>query len=110
MYTKLAIEKAIEGGWTLCLDNNAKFEYMDDARGGLWFFDTDGTGVYLQWERVMMDKTFWQSLGKALELEGSTYSWQKDYEEKWLTLWHKLIDHLAEGKDAESFFKNILEK
>lgn len=27
---------------------------------------------------------------------------------QWKAVWHKFIDHLAEGKDAESFFKNLL--
>jgi hypothetical protein len=30
-----------------------------------------------------------------------------EYEGQWLIEWHRFIDHLAEGKDAESFFKKI---
>jgi hypothetical protein len=26
----------------------------------------------------------------------------------WLTEWHRFIDHLAKGKDAESFFKELV--
>lgn len=27
--------------------------------------------------------------------------------EEWLYQWHRFIDHLAEGKDAESFFESL---
>lgn len=30
------------------------------------------------------------------------------YIEAWVMEWHRFIDHLAEGKDAESFFKDLL--
>jgi hypothetical protein len=33
---------------------------------------------------------------------------QAAYQEVWLYHWHRLIDHLAEGKDAESFFADLL--
>ena len=55
---------------------------------------------------IFLDPQFWQSLGKALgwatqfdEDKGFNYQW-KDY-------WHKFIDHLADGKDIESFFKDL---
>jgi hypothetical protein len=31
-----------------------------------------------------------------------------EYEGQWLIEWHRYIDHLSEGKDAESFFKSLL--
>lgn len=82
-----AIKKAIEGRYPFTLDIN------DD--NDLKF--------------PLLDPLFWQCLGKSLELEGSTYSWQKDGEKKWLTLWHRFIDYLADGENnIDGFFNNLI--
>jgi hypothetical protein len=54
-------------------------------------------------ERYFLLPDFWQSLGKALGwiLEG--HAGRKQWKEEW----HRLIDHLAEGKTAESFFESL---
>lgn len=76
-------------------------------------------------EVVFLDPLFWQSLGKAM-------GWNKNYIDQygevvdceteqecldlmsqvdrhvWLYEWHRFIDALAEGKDAESFFNELL--
>jgi hypothetical protein len=28
--------------------------------------------------------------------------------QEWLMFWHRFIDHLAEGKNAESFFASLI--
>ena len=33
--------------------------------------------------------------------------WKSFVEENWFQRWHRFIDHLAEGKDANSFFANL---
>jgi hypothetical protein len=43
----------------------------------------------------LQDPTFWKALGKAR-------SWQDTG--AWLFHWHRFIDHIAFGKDVESFF------
>lgn len=55
-----------------------------------------------------LQPSFWQALGKSLgwvemysEAEGGRI-------ETWPDYWHGFIDHLAEGKDAESFFNELL--
>lgn len=59
---------------------------------------------------VFLDPDFWIALGKALgwrmlhDDSGLTPN-----ENTWITHWHGLIDHLAAGKDAESYFKEILQ-
>ena len=97
-----AIEKAISGG------------YKDK-----WKVDF-GSAITSEQKSVMlntfsacylMDKDFWQALGKA---EG----WDKNYvpsdviyrykEKEWQGYWHKFIDALAEGKDINSFFEELL--
>lgn len=79
--------------------------YDENARLGFYIADT------------FLDPLFWMSLGKAL-------GWRdKDYVDAethaggivtrtynvwtWRSEWHRFIDHLAEGKDAESFFKSL---
>jgi hypothetical protein len=45
----------------------------------------------LQWLLAIISPSFWQALGKAR-------GWPP----------YRLIDHLANGKDAESFFKELV--
>jgi hypothetical protein len=42
-----------------------------------------------------LDPTFWLALGKGL-------GW--DQPDRWKMEWHRFSDHLADSKDAESFF------
>jgi hypothetical protein len=44
------------------------------------------------------DPKFWKALGKAR-------NWQDAG--AWLFHWHRFIDHIALGKDVESFFTNL---
>lgn len=75
---------------------------------------------------VVLDQFFWQTLGKARGWERDPYSSDPEttfttvlvepyaqprtevITEVWLINWHRFIDHLAEGKDAESFFQQLL--
>ncbi len=68
--------------------------------------------------RVLLDPLFWQALGKAEGWEKKTVKGQpcgiKDCTGEhlkgtdWKEQWHRFIDHLAEGKTADSFFENLL--
>jgi hypothetical protein len=62
---------------------------------------------------VFIDPEFWRSLGKARRWttdedfkhwQGTIAEWKSKY---WKTYWHGFIDHLADGKDAESFFAGL---
>lgn len=69
---------------------------------------------------LILDPLFWQSLGKALgwkhvcdELnEICKASVDKDvecpYHKQWAYQMHRFIDHLISGRDADSFFKDLL--
>ncbi len=119
MTIQQAIEKSIEGGW----DNAWRDEENDHL-----FMDemVDEVNVFL------LDPSFWQSLGKAmgwieLTCDGcntnTTIKYRKEHDGKgdgdyhygcqghfrwtWLLHWHSLIDHLADGKDIESYFKEL---
>lgn len=110
MTIETAIKKAIEGGWR-----------SDDP------MVVDGSERYVNmvgYEKILLDPTFWQCLGKAMgwtkqtqevQLDGFNLeamnngcsSTTKDIEYNWLYYWHRFIDHLADGGDANSFFKNL---
>jgi hypothetical protein len=62
--------------------------------------------MFLRHSEIFLDPSFWQALGKARYYtkdtkEGSIRS------KLWLQDWHRFIDHLAEGMDAESFFNSL---
>lgn len=60
---------------------------------------------------ILLDPQFWSALGKAR-------GWEEGLDrdifrlpiEAWKLKWHRFIDHLAEGKDAESFFASLTNK
>lgn len=56
---------------------------------------------------VLLDPALWQALGKARWSKvayGRSPGAPREY---WQAKWHDFIDHLAEGKDAESFFATL---
>jgi hypothetical protein len=120
-YTEQAIQKAImDGGygpsfWRTRHQRDPHTEWKG------WEWDE----VYSENARKTMylDPFFWQSLGKALGWEGlypmlwegHELYWRggnghqyQAHEEYWMHKWHRFIDHLAEGQDAESYFKQLL--
>lgn len=72
------------------------------------FFDKDTD--------VLLDPLFWQALGKGLGWkEYATWEeWDSDGKEHtvrelyWRFQWHRLITFLAEGKDINSFFEELI--
>lgn len=82
---------------------------------------------YYSLHKALLDPLFWQSLGKAMGWDTSENNptWlcpvcaksldemimhlnDKDFGiETWRYYWHAFIDHLAEGKDIESFFASL---
>ena len=90
-YTQQAINRAEESGWD-------STEYYD-VQNPDHCYNCD--------KFIFLDPLFWQALGKAM-------GWAKNHLYKrnaitWKDYWHLLIDHLASGKDTESFFKQLLE-
>jgi len=55
-------------------------------------------------EAVFLDPLFWQCLGKGIRWVTVNY-----YNEgpEWKIQWHRFINHLAAGKDAETFFAEL---
>ncbi len=69
---------------------------------------------------IFLDSAFWQALGKARGWKTDSCAncagascWfcsnLKDYKRcnEWQYQWHRFIDHLADGKDANSFFESL---
>ena len=94
-----AIKIAIENGWK-ALDEH-ELEYLREMRGQFPTRWVDN----LYWNMYLLDPLFWQALGKEL---GWSYDENNTWDNRtWASHWHRFIDHLAGGKDIESFFKSI---
>jgi len=110
-----AIKKAIDGGYKKKEINQCTIWFIHenafDGKRDCFVIDnsyTDQHGerhkkaIHYAKEIVFLDPLFWQCLGKAMGW-GKLISgiWIGD----WRKHWHDFIDHLAEGKSAEQFFK-----
>jgi hypothetical protein len=97
-YIEKAIREAVENGW------NDVLYRVSYGSPDTW---THSSALFL-------DPLFWQSLGKARgwnkpqEIEERRATHSRFTKKNWLFHWHRFIDHLAEGKTAESFFKDLL--
>lgn len=96
---KDAITRAIEGGYrndivdwhkNLCTcDGSVECSARDFYRASVH-------------SKVLLDPLFWQALLR--NINGGVLPHKKI----WTSVWKQFIDHLAEGKDAEEFFKDLL--
>jgi hypothetical protein len=59
--------------------------------------------------QILLDPDFWECLGQARHWGSAGYYHREkgDFYPAWQYNWHRFIDHLAEGKDAESFFASL---
>ncbi len=102
---KEAIQKAIEGGWK---PEQIALEHWEKIMPNMHRLDQWRVCSY-----ALLDPLFWQSLGKSLGWEDEKncpVCWRKMVitGTGWMCHWHRFIDHLASGKDAEEFFNNLL--
>ena len=112
-----AIGKAIDNGWRAdIVEKVGKERFLEVS--------------LKNFEMPLMSRTFWQSLGKAMGWkeetrfcksgDGCEFNGKRMHERDcvWEYMfdfrnaestekWKNLIDHLAEGKDIESFFKEL---
>lgn len=107
---KEAIQKAIEGGWK---GEGAKFNYYEPTFEDVGWYLKNGYAENENIWKVLSDPLFWQALGKSLGWGWVTPCEFGDHEAciecaLWLCKWHDFIDHLAEGKDADDYFKELL--
>jgi len=95
------IQKAIDGGYTVGWFKPSSVKSVED--GEITYLSSDFLPVKEKLAKVLISPLFWQSLGKAMGWWGTN----SNGKEQWVNKWHRFIDHLAEGKDAESFFSNL---
>lgn len=106
-----AIKLAIEGG---AFGNPEKLKDVDwfIKEGLIYWNRKNQDGIMISLHKQFLRPEFWQALGKSL-------GWKDKYIRKesgsfiyggkvWLEIWHRFITHLAEGKDPESFFINLI--
>lgn len=107
-YIEQAIKEAVEKGGYV---NNAYFMLKSE------------TNKRLEANTILLDPLFWQALGKArgwgssfgfirTSDTGEIESWLESDSAgtvyQWRYYWHRFIDHLASGGDAELFFKELM--
>ncbi len=122
-----AIKKAIEGGWKPFTDDKVKKRFELEEHYAI-FYDSVNVRRYA-FSDMFINPKFWQALGKNMNWR-SCYKHRMTNEnilrcsicgrkphvdplcsniyDEWKDKWHSFIDHLASGKDAESFFKSLL--
>lgn len=105
-----AIKKAIEGEW-----NKGYHLQHYGVMGEILLVNGMRSKALIEAE-VREDPLFWQALGKALGWKNIRWikmygDFRPDYQTKrYHYEWHRFIDWLYEGKDADSFFKELINK
>ena len=98
-----AIKKAIEGGYEHISNLSSTREYIYSLEKA--FF-----------AKYCLDPLFWQALGETEHWgevceschNNISYCCEQAYFRNWRKIWHSFIDHLAEGKDINSYFEELL--
>ena len=94
MYITRAIKQAVTQGFT-CRGERILYDNLYDS---FYINDGDGGFAHLCYDEILLDPEFWRCLGESL-------GWE---EGGWLYHWHRYIDHIAEGRNTEEFFENLL--
>lgn len=106
-----AIKLAIEAGY------KASFTYLDYIFGKMGNIDMNNRELF----GVFLDPLFWQALGKALnwnmgDSNKATWNTMTEHYAKYMIVfentpiyhWHRFIDWVAEGKNMDEFFKELM--
>ena len=112
-FTTQAVTRAIEGGFRPLGGTVFTVEYHAPTEKFRPIVDGDSDYGGFSIEEFLMNPAFWQALWKHEGWPKQVWSYGKkfipaDKVESSLYHQHRLIDWLAEGKDIESFFKDIL--
>ena len=110
------IKLAIEKGGYLYEGLLPRYEPYSSRTQSGWIVYSEYQGVKLSksvnQHQVILDPLFWQALGKARGWgtydKGTTTAWgSREIGEVSLLNWHRFIEHLWTGQDAESFFASL---
>jgi hypothetical protein len=109
----MAIEKAIRDAMQFGYgrqDDGRTFHSYDTC-SGLVFVSVSSMIVGQPLTTMLLDPKWWQALGRARgwadKCKNPEEHLTKGHKCPWVIVWHRLVDHLAEGKDINSFFKNL---
>jgi hypothetical protein len=113
-----ALDTATQGGYHIDGADGVQTYYSGaSSHYSAWTRKDNDSSFMVAVEETFLDPLFWQALGQGLGLSDAlitvhavengrptvvTRVWSH-----WLSHWHRFIDHLAEGKDAESFFATM---
>lgn len=127
------IKKAVEGGWKPKMDEKFKKKFEVEHDNVIFYSKVNVRRYPL--DSIFIDPKFWQALGKYMGWEPQSFlmcgnadcpnqdkskefkccsecgcGFETYYNGKldWKQYWHKFIDHLAEGKTAEDYFKTLI--
>ena len=118
MTIEQAIGKAIEGGYMPFKRGRLVFNKKTESWWHQWGdINEDGDKVTFEnptawhslqyFNKLLLDPSFWQSLGKAIGWGENQYSPGEGLVDGWLYYWHNFIDHLADGGTIESYFEKL---
>lgn len=115
------IKKAIEGGWMAGWRGippliKGDFVIISDLDKFLALCKTEPRAKFVlgTFEKIVLQKNFWECLGKAMGWEDKImttemYAFRINPATPpcWGYYWHKFIDHLIIGGTIEGFFKEL---
>lgn len=116
-----AIKKAIEGGYSTPIDERIiDWKYRISTNKFVFIvpeYNDKGEETTETWSpefasaEIWSDSDFWKCLGKALGWDSEEIGNEDGRYSKpmWQSYWHLFIEHLIAGKDADLFFKTLLQ-
>ena len=111
-YVELAIEKALNQGYFLkAIDIKVRYELsLPTAKETVAYKEMSNEFLL---NKALLDPAFWQALGKSLgwddgQITSEEYNKAPTDMWMWHFQWHRFIDHLATGRDPNSFFDDLL--
>jgi hypothetical protein len=104
------IREAVENGYGGTMEGHPlrveRCDAYDAFQAQVWF-RRDGVQSMVYLKGIFLDPLFWQALGKARGWQAPESRNRDVLNGEWVDQWHRFIDHLAEGNDAESFFSRL---
>ena len=106
-YTKKALRLVFDNGYY-------NIDWNDRSKCEPWAKEKWFENFQLLEEKKFLEVRFWKILGKSLNWN-KNYSCEIEYHRnkpypEWQWNMHRFIDHIADGKNINDFFKNIIEK
>ena len=113
-----ALTTATAGGYHINGSDGMETSYSGASRQySAWTRKDNDSTFLVAVEETLPDPAFWQALGRALgwdqairtvhAVENGRPTVVTRIGHHWLSHWHRFIDHLAAGKEAEAFFARL---